>query len=468
MTEAVAVAPGHRLAHPLAFDITGPGFKEDPLPTFAAMRAAGPVIPIRLPFVGRAWVTTTYAATEAMVKDNGLFVQEGRHAGKSGVAGFSWWMPKPLRLMTNNMLQKDEPDHRRLRRLVDHAFARRDVQAMRGAIATLADGLLDSLAGQAEVDLAAQFSRRLPLMVIADLLGLPAHERDDFAELARKGLSITSMAGLFLGMGWFDKMIARVRRYIEDARREARPGLIGELVRAEADGEKLDEAELLSMIVLLLIAGFETTTHLISDSVIALERHPEQKAWLLADPEARMERAVEELARFTSPVQSTKPRYVARDAAFFGAELKRGDLILALIAAADADPAVFDRPDELRLDRFPNPHLVFSSGIHFCLGQQLARVETQVALARLYARFPNLALASADIAWLERLGVRGPKTLPVRLGARAQPSASCGAPYAAASSPASAFSIRATVRSTPKIATKEPKRGPVGWPSRTS
>jgi cytochrome P450 len=420
MTEVQPAARTYRLAHPLSFDLTGATFKADPGPTFAAMRRAGPVIPIRLPFVGRAWVTTTHAATEAMVKDNGLFVQEGRHAGKSGVAGFSWWMPRPVKLMTNNMLQKDEPDHRRLRKLVDSAFARRDVQAMRGGIAALADGLLDGLAGRAEVDLAAEFSRRLPLMVIADLLGLPAHERDDFAELARKGLSVTSMAGLFLAMGWFDRMIVKVRGYIEDARREPRPGLIGELVRAEADGDKLDEAELLSMIVLLLIAGFETTTHLISDSVIALERHPEQKAWLLADPDARMERAVEELARFTSPVQSTKPRYVARDAEFFGQALHRGDLVLALVAAANDDPAVFDRPDELRLDRFPNPHLVFSSGIHFCLGQQLARVETQVALARLYARFPNLALARGDVAWLERLGIRGPKTLPVRLGAEAE------------------------------------------------
>jgi cytochrome P450 len=171
----------------------------------------------------------------------------------------------------------------------------------------------------------------------------------------------------------------------------------------------------MSMIVLLLIAGFETTTHLISDGVWALEQNPEQKAWLLADPAARMERAVEELARFCSPVQSTKPRYVARDAVFFGQPLKRGELVMALVAAANADPAAFEAPEKLRLDRFPNPHLVFSSGVHFCLGQQLARVETQVALTRLYARFPNLQLTPGRIEWIERLGIRGPKTLPLRL-----------------------------------------------------
>jgi cytochrome P450 len=116
-------------------------------------------------------------------------------------------------------------------------------------------------------------------------------------------------------------------------------------------------------------------------------------------------------------VQSTKPRYVARDAEFFGQRLRRGELVLAMIGAANADPAEFDRPEDLRLDRFPNPHLVFGSGIHFCLGQQLARVETQVALDRLYARYPNLALAGPRIAWIERLGMRGPKALPLRLNA---------------------------------------------------
>ncbi len=410
----------YRLSHPLPFDITAAAFKEDPYPTFAAMRAAGPVIPVRLPFVAKVWVTTDYAATEAMVKDNGLFVQEGRHAGKSGVAGFSWWMPKPIKLMTNNMLQKDEPDHRRLRKLVDGAFARRDILAMRAPIAAIADRLLDGFEGRGQIDLVTEFSRRLPLIVIAELLGVPDHERDEFAELARKGLSINSMAGLFFAMGWFDKMLDKVRTLVEAARSEPRPGLIADLVRAETDGDKLDEAELLSMVILLLIAGFETTTHLISDSVIALERHPDQKAWLLADAAQRIERAVEELARFSSPVQSTKPRYVARDVAFFGQQLARGDLILGLVAAANADPAVFDRPEALHLDRFPNPHLVFSSGIHFCLGQQLARVETQVAVERLYARFPNLALAGPDIAWIERLGMRGPKTLPLTLGSAAK------------------------------------------------
>jgi cytochrome P450 len=405
-----------RLSKPLDFDIVSPRFKRDPFPTFAAMRQAGPVVPIRLPFVGRVWMTTTHEAALAMVKDNELFVQEGRHAGKSGVAGFSWWMPKPIKLMTNNMLQKDEPDHQRLRHLVDKAFARRDVLAMRGDVERIADAIIDGFAGHAEVDLVEEYARQLPLAVICDLLGMSADERTEFSALAQQALTINNLVGLFLAVPAFNRMLDFGRKQIEAARRTPRPGLIGELVRAEEAGDKLDEDELLAMIVLLLVAGFETTRHLIADSVLMLERHPDKKAWLLADPAARMERAVEELARYASPVQATKPRFVSRDADFFGVRLARGEVIMPLLASANCDPAVFDQPEELQLDRFPNPHLVFSSGVHFCLGMQLARLETQSALARLYARFPDLSLAAPDrIEWIERLGIRGPKALPIRL-----------------------------------------------------
>jgi cytochrome P450 len=207
-----------------------------------------------------------------------------------------------------------------------------------------------------------------------------------------------------------------VREQIEECRRNPREGLISELVRAEQDGDKLSEDELLSMVFLLLFAGFETTTHLIADSVIALEQNPAQKAFLLADPAARMERAVEELGRYMTPVQSTKPRYVARDCTFFGQKLQRGENIVGFLAASNSDPAAFDEPDVLKLDRLPNPHLVFGTGIHFCLGMQLARVEVQSALSRLYARYPYLELAAPDdLPWIERFGLRGVFALPVRL-----------------------------------------------------
>jgi cytochrome P450 len=407
----------HRLDNPLKVDIQNAAFKRDLFPTFAAMRAAGPVVPIKIPLLGRCWATTTYEATLAMVKDNDLFVQEGRHAGKPGlVGGMQWWMPRSLRPLTNSMLLKDEPDHRRLRKLVDRAFARRDVLAMRGGIERIADRLLDGLAGRDSVDLANDYARRLPMAVICDLLGVPDEDRDAFSGWTRSVLTMKNAFGLFRAMGSLDKLIAYVRGQIEQSRIAPRPGLIGELVQDEEDGDKLDEHELLSMVALLLVAGFETTTHLIGDSIVALEQHPEQKAWLLADPADRMERAVEELARYNTPVQSTKPRYVSRDAGFFGQSLHRGDQIIAYLAAANADPAQFDRPEALLLDRFPNPHMVFSSGIHFCLGMQLARVEAQTALSRLYARYPDLQIPAPDqVDWIEQFGLRGVRSLPAQL-----------------------------------------------------
>ena len=411
---------GHSLARPLRFDLERAPFKCDPGPTLAAMQAAGPVIPIKLPFIGRVWLTTTHAASAAMLKDKAAFVRESRNAGKTGIAGLKWWMPRVLRLLTENMLMKDEPDHRRLRKLVDSAFQRRDVQAMRGRIEALADRLLDQVAADAhangEADLVAGFARRLPLEVICELLGLPDQDRTAFTAWTAAGTSVSGPLGLLRAIRPLKQLIAYVRGQIEASRRDPRPGLIAELLREE-DGDRLSENELLSMVFLLLVAGFETTTHLIGTSVVALEQNLHQRAWLMADPAARMERAVEELARHTSPVQMTKPRYAARDLDFFGQPLARGDLVVAFLAAANHDPEVFDAPGELRLDRFPNPHLTFGSGIHFCLGMQLARVETQAALGRLYGQFPNLRVANPErLDWIERLGLRGVARLPVRLG----------------------------------------------------
>jgi len=409
----------YHLNKPLRFDFEDTASKADPFSFFAQLRDAGPVIPATLPFVGKAWVTTTYDATSAMLKDNERFVQEARHAGKTGVAGMKWWMPRSLKLLTNNMLLKDEPDHRCLRELVDQAFQRRHVRDMRHSIEQIADKLLDSFAGADQVDLANEYSRRLPLEVICELLGLPDQDRQVFSTWAKTATSMRSSFTIFRAFLSMRGVINYVRDQIEDCRREPREGLISELVRAEEDGDKLNEDELIAMVFLLFFAGFETTTHLISDSIVALDQNPDQKAYLLADPAGRMERAVEELGRYTTPVQSTKPRFVARDGVFCGQSLKRGELMMGLLAGANYDPAVFDAPDRLMLDRFPNPHLVFSTGIHFCLGMQLARVEAQVALGRLYARYPDLALAApGHIQWIERFGLRGVKSLPVRLNAR--------------------------------------------------
>ena len=404
------------MAPSLRVRLDGAAFKADPHPTFAAMRAAGPVTRVRVPFLGNVWTTSTHAATLAAVKSGDL-VLEGRNAGRGGgVAGLRWWMPRTLKRLAHNMLAKDDPDHRRLRKLVDRAFARRNVQAMRMDVEACADRLLDEMSAEAE--LVSAYARRLPLYVIADLLGITRKRRDAFAAMASRTLSVRSAFDILRAAGGLRSMNRFIEEEIEVARRDEREGLIGELVRTEAndgaDGERLSHEELVAMIFLLLVAGFETTTHLIATSVIALEENPAQKAWWLED-ETRTERTVEELARFNTPVQMTKPRFVARDLDLEGVRLSRGEIVMPCLAAANADPAAFDEPDQLMLDRFPNPHLVFSSGVHFCLGMQLARIEAQVALTRLYRRFPALRLASNDQDWMPRLGLRGVRSLPVLL-----------------------------------------------------
>ncbi|MEM7767061.1 MAG: cytochrome P450 [Pseudomonadota bacterium] len=409
-------APTHSLKRPLATDIAGISARPDPFPALAELRAAGPVVPARVPFVGRAWTTTSHAAAEAVLKGKDQFVSEGRNAGVPGIERVLWWMPRSLKVLADNMLLKDEPDHRRLRTLVNHAFARRGILEMRGDVTALADRLIDGF-GSGPVDLVEAYARQLPLDVICELLGLPDSDRPQFIGWARSIGQISGPLGVLRMMGSLSRFVRYIREQIESSRHSPRPGLIAPLVEAEEDGDRLTEDEMVAMVATLLVAGFETTTHLIAGSVYALETHPEQKAWLLADPEARIEQAVEELLRFWTPVQSTKQRFVAQDCVLDGQPLARGDLIFAHLGAANADPAVFDAPETLQLDRFPNPHLAFGSGIHFCLGLQLARLEAQVAITRLYARHPGLTLrqpASGD--WLKRYGLRGFKALHIDLG----------------------------------------------------
>ena len=206
----------------------------------------------------------------------------------------------------------------------------------------------------------------------------------DFANIK----SVVSAARTFPMIG---KLMKELRAEFAARRIDPRDGLISELVAAEADGDKLTEDEMLAMVMLLFLAGHETTTHLISTSVVDLLQHPDQLAMLRADP-ALMPNAVEELHRHTSPVQATKPRMAREDMEFHGAELKRGDRVMALLASANADPAHFADPETLDLRRPGVRHAGYGGGMHLCLGMHLARLETEVALERILARWPSFSL----------------------------------------------------------------------------
>jgi cytochrome P450 len=359
---------------------------------------------------------TTYEGVHALLKDDKTFVRNPRHVGKPYMGGIQWWMPGIFRVLAQNMLGHDEPDHRRLRKLVDQAFNRQNVENLRSHIGDLCDEFLDQMKGASRADLLEGIARPLPLAVICKLLGLPEEDRPRFRKWVSPLMTIKSLFGLFWAVPALSQLTRYFKHHFAHCRKNPRPGLMTALVQAEQDGDRLSENELLAMAYLLLIAGHETTVHLISGSVLALLENPEQKARLMADWSLTGS-AVEELLRFVSPVQMTKPLWVTRDLVFQGQSLGRGETVGALLASANSDPAQFANPEKLDITRSPNHHVAFGMGIHICLGAQLARVEAQVVLQKVFTRFPNLSLAvpASTLKYTGRLGLRALTAMPVRL-----------------------------------------------------
>jgi cytochrome P450 PksS len=395
----------------LRFDFTSQEYLANPAAGLARLRAAGQLVEVRFPIIGKVWITTTSEMAGRILKDSETFTM--RKDGK--VAGLRWWMPRWLRALAVSMLTMDEPDHTRLRSIVDEAFRRRAILDMEPRIMALAEGLAaDLFAAGSPADLVERYARQLPLSVICELLGLPSADRPRFIAWARSMTRLTGAVG-------FLRMLASIgpmRRYLEGQLQAAREtggeGLIAELVRVEKEGGRISGDEMVAMVFLLLGAGSETTTHLISGSAYELMRTPELRDWLAADW-ARANLAIEEFLRFVSPVQFTKPRFVRQDIELEGVRLRQGDRIMAMLAAANMDPEANPHPERLDLARKPNRHLSFGTGIHFCLGHQLARIEGAYALRALFARWPNLKLAvpAADVRWRKRPGLRAIETLMV-------------------------------------------------------
>ena len=254
--------------------------------------------------------------------------------------------------------------------------------------------------------------------MICELLGLPPEDRPKFIAWANTMAHLTNAFGFLRMM----RGLMRMRRYLEERLRLARlhggEGLIAELVRVEQEGGRISASEMVSMVFLLLGAGTETTTHLISGSVYELLKDPARRDWLAADW-SRAGLAIEEFLRFVSPVQFSKPRFVRRDVELDGVCLRKGDRIMAMIAAANLDPAAHERSGDLDLARRPNRHISFGTGIHFCLGHQLARIEAACALQALFTRWPRLRLAvePGQVRWRRRPGLRSIERLPVSAGA---------------------------------------------------
>jgi cytochrome P450 len=393
-------------------DFSSQNYFRDPVAEIEKLRSAGPVIEVQFPIVGKIWTTTTQELTDRVLKDSETFTIR-RDDGR--IAGFQWWMPGILRTLVNHMLAMDEPDHRRLRDVVDEAFRRRAILEMEPHILAIADALADELfVAGSPADLVERYARKLPVSVICELLGLPPA---DWPKFAAWSSGVTRVKG---ALGFFSRIpnILAIRRYLEgqvEAARQGRgKGLIAELVWVEKEGGQIKREEMVAMVFLLLFAGHETTTHLISGSVYELLKNPSLRDWLEEDW-SRGALAVEEFLRFLSPVQFTKPRYVRKNVELGGVRLRKGEKIMPMLAAANLDPLANPNPEKLDLERKPNRHVAFGTGIHFCLGHQLARIEAACALKALFRRWPKLELAvdESQIKWRGMPGLKAIEYLPV-------------------------------------------------------
>jgi cytochrome P450 PksS len=398
-------------------DIVSSAFHADPFPTLERMRAEGPVVRLKVPILGRIALAVTHDACAALLKDHEHFARDPANAGSRTQAHILRVLPRSIGILALNMLGHDDPEHSRLRGLVDQAFQRRTIETLKPMIAAVADRLLDKLDGRTEAELMSAFCRDLPLAVICALLGLPERDHDRY----RRWLAgLTDTADILSVL----RAIPGVIRTVRHLRRASRPGggaspdgLIAALRDAEVEGRKLSEDELVSMVFLLFGAGLETTTHLIGGGLVALLTHEDQLQRLRQDPDL-MPSCVEECLRYVSPVQMTKPRFAVRDMTFMGMEIRRGEMLAAFLAAANSDPAKFpDAPHRFDIGRRPNPHLSFGTGVHFCLGFQLARAEAAIAFERVFERFPHMRLSMDRhaLAWRRRPGIRALVALPVQL-----------------------------------------------------
>jgi cytochrome P450 len=377
--------------------------REDPYPRYARLREIAPLLRAD----DGALVATRYADCVTATRDPRLGHMS---ADMLAFIGLPDWADHPaLRMLFTSMLTINPPDHTRLRRLVSSTFTARRVQALRPAIADMVDGLLDRMDGT--VDFVPAFAFPLPVNVIGELLGVPEPDRAQFQTLVRDWTQVLEVTTVNV-LKTADPAAATIREYLAGlaAERRRAPGddLISALVAAEEQGDKLTEDELLTTTALLFAAGFETTTNLLANSVVAMLRNPDQLP-LIGAPGA-----VEELLRYDSPVQIVS-RLVMQDIELGGGPVEAGERVVAYLGAANRDPERFAEPERLRLDRTDVAPLSFGGGIHYCLGAPLARLEAQVALPALIERFPRLALDGAPER-RDSLSIRGYLSVPVVTG----------------------------------------------------
>jgi pimeloyl-[acyl-carrier protein] synthase len=384
----------------------------DPYPLYERLRREDPVH--WDPYL-HAWVVTRYADVITVLHD----FSAARTPTPEQLSAIGLAKLTPLaRVMVKQMLFLDPPSHSRIRGLAACAFTPARVSALKNRIQQLADELLDKVAPAGRMDVLADFAEPLPAIVTSELFGVPT----EFAlQLKTWSAKFAEMLGNFQHnpdripsmLDTIENLTEFFRKAVEDQKKNPCPGLVHSLVKAELDGDRLSEEEIIANCIITLVGGLETTTNLIGNGMLTLLCHPDEMHRLRSDP-ALIVSAVEELLRFESPSQHTA-RLAPADLELGGKAIRKRQAVIAVMGAGNRDPERFPDPNRLDLARPDNRHLAFGWAAHFCFGAPLARLEGQVAFATLLNRFPYITLEPGPIVWRENLGLRGLKALHVEL-----------------------------------------------------
>jgi len=360
------------------------------------------------------WFVTPHEDVAAVLLDDERFVRDPRLALTDDQLRAEE-APPAIAAIDNHMLNRDGDDHRRLRRLVTKAFTPKVVEQLRPRIQTIADELLDAVEARGSMDLSAEYAFALPITVIAELLGVPNADHGRFKEwsdaIITPAIGPEALERFFGQMGEF---VAYLTDLFAARRADPQDDLVSVLLAARDASDALTEEEVFGTVVLLIVAGHETTVGLIGNAVLSLLAHPEQLERVRADP-SLIPAAVEEVLRYEGPVERTINRWAATDVELGGHTIRRGEIVIAILGAADRDPRRFPDPDRFDVQREDTRHVAFGRGSHYCLGAPLARLEAEIALETLFRRLPGLRLdvAPDELEWRATPTFRRLETLPV-------------------------------------------------------
>ncbi|OEH54088.1 cytochrome P450 [Oceanobacillus sp. E9] len=396
--------------------------EKDPFLVFNELRENGPVRPIPMQIGNtdnQTWIATQMDEVKTVLKDQDTFCVDPSTINKGSNTRSeltnSSDNPNSNLFLANSLNAIDEPDHRRLRRLVSKGFTPRYMESLRPKVQGIADDLIDEVQEKSEMDIVQDFAYKLPIIVISEMIGVPNSDQEQiyhWSESIANGL----------GLGRLDEEVSKslddfgdyFKQLIEERRKQPKDDLISELVAIEDGGDKLHEKELLSLVQLLIFAGHETTSNLISTGTLMLLDNPKQLE-ILKNDLSLVPKAVEELLRFHGPSTTAGPRYVIKDTVLGGQNIKKGDIVFPLLKSANRDEKVFSSSEDLNVTRDIKRHVAFGHGVHMCLGAPLARIEGDIAFTTLLKRLPDMKLnvPRENVQWQFKLAAQGLSSLPI-------------------------------------------------------